>query len=68
MLTMIPARDAAEFALFPKADLAFIRSWLAFTDQRAAYLAHTVPIATLPPPGLGVVDGEKTHRPRAETK
>ena len=54
---MIPARDPTEFALFPAADRAFIRQWLEWTDVHAEYLANTAPIATLPPPGLGVVDG-----------
>lgn len=57
VVTMIPARDPTEFALFPAADRAFIRQWLEWTDVHAEYLANTAPIATLPPPGLGVVDG-----------
>ena len=51
------ARDETEFKLFPKGDITFIRSWLAWTDTHAATLAHTAPIATLPPPGIGQVDG-----------
>ena len=54
---MIPARDPTEYTLFPKADRAFIRGWLAWTDAHAAHLANLAPIATLPPPGLGVIDG-----------
>ena len=57
VVTMIPARDPVEFSLFPKEDRDFIHSWLSWTDAHAAYLANTAPIATLPPPGLGVVDG-----------
>jgi len=57
VVTMIPARDSTEFALFPMEDRAFIKHWLGWTDEHATYLANTAPIATLPPPGLGVVDG-----------
>ena len=54
---MIPARDPAEFAHFPQADRDFIHGWLSWTDAHLAALGNTLPLATLPGPGLGNVDG-----------
>jgi hypothetical protein len=59
VLTMIPARDEAEWALFPAEDVRFIQDWLKWTDLNLGYLRNTFPIATLPAPGVGKVDG--TH-------
>ena len=41
---MLPARDEAEFTLFPPADVEFIASWLNWTDAHIAALANTVPL------------------------
>ena len=57
VMCMLPARDETEFKLFPAADLAWISSWIRWAEAHAHVLAHTAPIATLPPPGLGSVDG-----------
>ena len=59
VLTMIPARDAAEFELLPKEDLAFVHDWLAWTDTHLDFLRNAEPIPNLPAPALGSVDG--TH-------
>ena len=57
VLCMIPARDEQEFALFPSTDIAFIREWLAWTDQHIPHLANTLPLNNLDQVGLGLVDG-----------
>eukprot|EP00948_MAST-09A_sp_MAST-9A-sp1_P003307 g3307.t1 len=57
VVTMIPARDEEEFTLFPDNDINFIRSWLAWTDENIDALQNTMPIASLPPPSIGNVDG-----------
>ena len=57
VLTMIPARDVAEYAMFPKEDMAFIQHWIAWTDDNLVLLRNTMPIATLGGPALGSVDG-----------
>ena len=57
VLTMIPARDPEEFQLFPAADLAFIKRWLAWTDTNLRFLRNTMPIAQLGEPTVGEVDG-----------
>lgn len=57
VVTMIPARDTEEFSLFPAEDTAFIQHWVNWTDTNLKYLRNTMPIATLPGPGLGTVDG-----------
>ena len=57
VVTMIRARDEAEYTLFPQADRDFIRKWVNWTDANLGYLRNTLPIATLPGPGLGSIDG-----------
>lgn len=57
VVTMIPARDESEYSLFPKADRDFISRWVNWTDTNVGYLRNTLPIATLPGPGLGNIDG-----------
>jgi hypothetical protein len=57
VLTMIPARDPEEFALFPAEDTQFIHDWLAWTDANLDAVRNTVPIASLSSPGVGKVDG-----------
>ena len=57
VFTMIPARDMEEFQLFPTEDIDFITLWLKWTDENMKYLANTIPIATLGPPGIGKIDG-----------
>jgi len=57
VVTMIPARDPDEFSMFPPADRDFISGWLNWTDTDLVVLRNTMPIATLPGPGLGNVDG-----------
>jgi hypothetical protein len=46
VLTMIPARDMAEYTMLPQSDRDFISGWLAWTDTNLAYLRNTLPIAT----------------------
>jgi len=57
VLTMIPARDVEEFKLFPAADLAFIKDWLAWTDTNLRFLRNTAAIAQLGSPSVGSIDG-----------
>lgn len=57
VVCMIPARDEDEYNLFPQEDLRFISDWLAWTDLNKKFLERGRPIATLPPPSLGSVDG-----------
>lgn len=57
VVTMIPARDESEYSLFPQADRDFISRWVNWTDTNLVYLRNTLPIATLPGPGLGNIDG-----------
>lgn len=59
VITMIPARDMAEFAMLPVEDLTFIKKWLVWTDEHLVQLANTQWIPTLPGPSIGHVDG--TH-------
>ena len=54
---MIPARDPAEFKLFPAPAARFITEWLQWTDDNLRYLVNTFPISTLPAPGYRAVDG-----------
>lgn len=55
VVNMIPARDAEEFRAFPESDVAYIRSWLNWTDRHVPYLkrAKILPILPL----TGCVDG-----------
>ena len=40
-----------------QADVDFINHWLSWTDANLRFLRNTMPLATLPGPGLGNVDG-----------
>ena len=66
VVTMIPARDEEEFALFPGDDIAFIRKWLTWTDVHMDALRNTMPISSLPPPRLGSVDGTASWSDRGQ--
>ena len=66
VVTMIPARDEEEFALFPGDDIAFIRKWLTWTDVHMDALQNTMPISSLPPPRLGSVDGTASWSDRGQ--
>ncbi|EGB07459.1 hypothetical protein AURANDRAFT_64885 [Aureococcus anophagefferens] len=57
VVAFLPGRDAAEWAALPDGDKAWIRGWLAWTDDEAACLARALPVATLGPPAVGAVDG-----------
>lgn len=57
VLCMIPARDEAEFSLFPQEDIAFIKGWLTWTDSHIAALRNTVPLPGLDEVGIGLIDG-----------
>jgi hypothetical protein len=57
VVCMTPSRDLSEFTLFPKADVAFITNWLAWTDTHIAYLENTVPLIDMDEVALGLVDG-----------
>lgn len=57
VLCMLPARDPAEFKLFPADDVAFIQRWLNFSDENIDKLANTVPLPSLDQVALGQVDG-----------
>ena len=57
VVAFLPGRDAAEWAALPDGDKAWIRGWLAWTDDQAACLARALPVATLGPPAVGAVDG-----------
>jgi hypothetical protein len=59
VVTMIPARDVAEFTHFPQEDISFIKKWLAWTDSNIDKLQNTQWIPTLNGPQAGSVDG--TH-------
>ena len=56
IVNTLPARDAEEYDKFPAADLAFIKTWLGWTDTHRDLLRsqRALPIA----PGHGKVDGE----------
>lgn len=57
VMCMLPARDEAEFNLFPADDVAFIQSWLNFTDRQLAALSNTVPLAGMDVVTMGRIDG-----------
>jgi hypothetical protein len=57
IVTMILAKDPGVFSMFSQADHDFISSWLNWTDTNLDNLRNIMPIATLPGPGLGNVDG-----------
>ncbi|KAJ1455328.1 hypothetical protein M885DRAFT_565260 [Pelagophyceae sp. CCMP2097] len=57
VFAMIPARDADEASQLPAAFYDFVSSWLKWTDAHLACLAKMQPIATLPAPAFGTVDG-----------
>jgi len=51
VVNMLPARDAAEYALFPQADLAFIKRWLRWADENIELLRTAAPLPV--PPAAG---------------
>lgn len=55
--TMLPAKDAAEFAMLPARDRAFVKRWVQFTDQELPTLLHAAPIPTLDGPKHTREDG-----------
>jgi len=56
---MIPARDEQEFSLLPKPDVAFVQTWLQFTDIHLGALRNQAPIPNLQEASIGTIDG--TH-------
>ena len=57
VLNMLPARDTQELTLFPKEDIAFVNTWLSWTDENVELLKQTRPIPSLATPAAGVADG-----------
>jgi hypothetical protein len=57
VINMIPAKDPQEFALFPAEDLAFVKQWMAWTDENVGLLQQTKVMPTLPQPSAGKLDG-----------
>ena len=57
VLNMLPARDTQEFTLFPKEDIAFVNTWLSWTDENVELLKQTRPIPSLATPAAGAADG-----------
>jgi len=55
VLDMVPARDAAEYAVFSEADKRWFRRWIDWTAANKEYLRHTRTI--LGEPAMGKVDG-----------
>lgn len=55
VINFLPARDEAEFRLFPEADKKWFRDWLDWTDRNADILRHLRPI--IGQPRIGQVDG-----------
>lgn len=55
VVNMLPARDPYEWRLFSQEDKAFLRDWLAWTDENREYLKNTRPI--IGQPMIGRVDG-----------
>lgn len=55
VVNMIPARDPDEYKDFARADIAFIKHWLEWTDENRQYLLNTRFI--LGQPAIGRVDG-----------
>jgi hypothetical protein len=55
VISLLPARDSAEFAAFGATDQAWLRGWLDWTRENREYLRHTRPI--LGQPALGRIDG-----------
>jgi len=66
VLNMLPARDSQEFNLFPKEDIAFVQTWLAWTDENVELLKQTRPIPSLATPAPGAVDGTIMLHPDTE--
>ena len=71
VLAMLPARDEAEFNLFPAEDVAWINKWLNFTDEHFEALHHTIPLTALDrgpelsagKPRVGYLDGTASVLP-----
>eukprot|EP01051_Picozoa_sp_SAG22_P006239 SAG22_NODE_402_length_11035_cov_6.315929_2_plen_473_part_00 len=57
VINLLPSRDYFENKFFPKADAAFIRDWLDWTDRNVGVLKAMAPIAGWGRPGIGKVDG-----------
>lgn len=61
VLNMLPARDKQEFSLLPKADIAFVKGWMAWTDAHVAWVRNTKTITKQPSGGkldaVAMVDG-----------
>jgi len=55
VMSMLPARDEAEFKAFSDADRAWLRGWLKWTDRNLTVLRNLRPI--IGPPMLGRIDG-----------
>jgi hypothetical protein len=54
---MLPARDTEEYARLPAEDVAFMRNWLAWTDDHAHLLRHTRALPGIGHPTEGALDG-----------
>jgi hypothetical protein len=57
VMCYLPARDAEEYRLLPKEDLAFVRGWLGWADANVELLRQTRVLRTLPAPSFGNLDG-----------
>lgn len=57
VICMTPARDEAEFSLFPTSDVKFIHDWLAWTDAHISHLKRTVPLPGNDEVAIGLIDG-----------
>ena len=51
VLNMLPARDEQEFSLLPKADIAFVKGWMDWTDAHVAWIRNTKTITAEPSGG-----------------
>ena len=61
VFAFVPSRDAEEWGKLPDTDKAFIRDWLAWTDDHVGRLQKMLPIANLGEPsldGVGLQDDE----------
>ena len=71
VLAMLPARDTAEFSLFPESEVKWIQKWLNFTDENYKALHHMMPLAQLDrganagsgEPRVGFLDGTASMLP-----
>jgi hypothetical protein len=57
VVCMIPARDEAEFKLFPTKDTLFIHDWLVWTDSHIKHLKNTIPLLGRDEVAASLVDG-----------